>query len=76
MNLFREDEGDLDNYSTLVKPFVEQRYTNRRVGSQISGLERNSRTQGSALKRIGRVQQGVATPQFQNYKGYYPGLNK
>ena len=78
MNLFRDDvDVGLDNYSTLVRPFVEQRYTNQRVGGQIRGLQHNSRTQSSSIKRIGQTAEGVATPQFyQNFKGFYPALNK
>ncbi len=78
MNLFRTDDdfGRVDNYSTLVAPFVEQRTVNQHLGTGLRGLDRNSRLQGSAINRLDRktqTMQGVATPQFyQNFHGYFP----
>ncbi len=79
LNLFRTDTNanTIDNYNTLVKPFVEQRYVNRRFSSEIHGLDRNSRSQSSAIRRLGEATnslQGIATPQYyQNFQGFFPG---
>ena len=81
MNLFRVGDsfGTVDNYYTLVQPMVEQRHTNARVGGEISGLQRISRLQNTAINHLGReteATQGVVTPQFyQNYQGFFPGID-
>jgi hypothetical protein len=77
MNLFRRDNGgNVDNYTSLVRPELEQRKTNQQVRGDISGLQRNSRTQGMNLQQLNqqnRSLQGVGTPQFyMNYGNYYP----
>jgi hypothetical protein len=68
MNLFRRDSlGTVDNYTTLVRPQLEQNYMNRQVGRDIRGLEQSSRTQMinmQQLRRENQTLQGVATPQF------------
>ena len=77
MNIFRRDSlGTVDNYTTLVRPELEQRYLNQRFGNDIGGLERNTRLQGMSLQQINqqnRTLEGVGTPQFyMNYGNYYP----
>jgi len=77
MNLFRRDSlGTVDNYTSLVRPELDQRKTNQQVRGDISGLQRNTRMQGMSLQQINqqnRTLQGVGTPQFyMNYGNYYP----
>ena len=80
MNLFRRGDafGTVDNYYTLVRPFVEQQYTNARVGGDIHRLQRASRVQSTAIDRLGRqaeAVEGIATPQFyQNFQGFFPEI--
>jgi len=81
LNLFRSDAGSgVDNYYTLVRPFVEQRHTNQSVGGKIRGLQRSSRAQGSAIRRIDRnaeAAQGKASQQYyQNFRGFFPGMDR
>jgi len=77
MNLFRRDTGagTVDNYTTLVRPALEQRAANQRFNMDIFGLERRSRIQQHSLQRMEqstRTLQGVGTPQYyMNYGGYY-----
>lgn len=77
MNLYRNDtdNGTIDNYTTLVRPALEQRAANQRFNMDIYGLERRARIQQHSLQQMERQErtlQGVATPQYyQNYGGYY-----
>lgn len=86
MNLYRNDTagGTIDNYTTLVRPALDQRSQNQRFNDDIYGLERSARIQNSALQQLNRgartrTLQSVATPQFylqttggmpQNYMNY------
>jgi len=77
MNLFRRDtsQGTIDNYSTFVRPQLEQRNVNQQVGRDLRGLERNNRVQSTALQQMERESrnlQGVTTPQFMNYGNFFP----
>lgn len=80
MNLFRRDSlGTIDNYTSLVRPELEQRNVNQQYGRDIRGLERDTRRQGSSLQQLNkdtRTLQGVSTPQFQNYGNYYQGYGQ
>ncbi len=77
MNLFRRDTsgGTVDNYTTLVRPALEQRAANQRFNMDIFGLERRARLQQHSLQRMeqtDRTLQGIGTPQYyMNYGGYY-----
>ena len=76
MNLFRPSSlGTVDNYTTLVRPALEQRDANQRYNMDIFGLERRARIQQESLQRMSteqRTLQGVGTPQYyMNYGGYY-----
>jgi hypothetical protein len=78
MNLFRTGTalGTIDNYTSLVRPELEQRYLNQQVNKDIVGLERNSRLQQMRLQMLnqeqGRSLQGVGTPQYyMNYGSFY-----
>ena len=74
MNLFRNDTsmGTIDNYSTYVRPQIDQRNLNQQVGRDLRGLQRNTRVQNSATERNSRNLQGVTTPQFMNYGNFFP----
>ena len=74
MNIYRSgtNNGTIDNYTTLVKPQLDQRYLNQQYGRDIRGLQGDSRTQGQSLQQQSRQLQGVSTPQFyMNYGNYY-----
>lgn len=77
MNLFRSDTdaGTIDNYTTLVRPALEQQAANQRFNMDIYGLERRARIQQHSLQQMQqqeRTLQSVATPQYyMNYGGYY-----
>ena len=80
MNLFRNDTngGTIDNYSTYVRPALDQRSTNQQFNVDVYGLQRNQRIQNAVLQQMGRnysrAPQSVGTPQFyMNYGNYYPG---
>lgn len=81
MNLFRRDSlGTIDNYTSLVRPELDQRRVNQQYGRDIRGLEQSTRAQGSSLQQLNRDTrslQGVGTPQFyQNYGNYYQGYGQ
>jgi hypothetical protein len=77
LNLFRRDNlGTVDNYSTLVRPQLDQRNMNQQFNRDI-GANRSAIMQGSMLQQsnnASRTPEGVGTPQFyMNYGSYYPG---
>jgi hypothetical protein len=81
MNLFRNDTsgGTIDNYSTYVRPALDQRSLNQQFNMDVYGLQRNAQIQSAALQQLGRnnsrAPQTIGTPQFyQNYGNYYPGF--
>ena len=82
LNLFRNDNnlGTIDNYTTLVRPFVQQRNMNTQVGQQIRGLQNTAVQQNQAIGTLGRETQrlqGVSSPQYyQQYGDFYPGFNR
>ena len=80
MNLFRREGDGVNNYQSLVRPDLEQRYLNKQFGQDIRGLERDTRMQGTNLQQLNqqsRTLQGVGTPQFyMNYGNYYPGYGQ
>ncbi len=79
MNIFRNDTagGTIDNYSTYVRPALDQRSMNQQFNMDLYGLERNSRLQQSAMRAMNqntnRSLQSVGTPQYMNYGNYYGG---
>ena len=79
MNLYRTGNagGTIDNYTTLVRPELDQRRTNQQFGSDINSLENSSRVQGFNLNQLNRDTQnlqGVKYQQFfMNYGDFYPG---
>jgi hypothetical protein len=80
MGLFRNDTagGTIDNYTTFVRPALDQRSMNQQFNVDIYGLERNARLQQAAMRQRerednSRTPQSISTPQFyMNYGGYYP----
>ena len=54
MNLFRTgtNNGTIDNYTTLVRPALQQQTANQQFGSDIFGLQRNARLQSAALQQL------------------------
>ena len=80
MNLFRNDTngGTIDNYTTFVRPQLNQRSLNQQFNMDIYGLDRIQKIQNAALQQFGRnyspAPQYIGTPQFyQNYGNYYQG---
>jgi hypothetical protein len=78
MNLYRGGtNGVVDNYTTLVRPALQQQQTNQAVSNDIYSLQSSSHVQGLSLRRLGQETnnlQGVnATQYFMNYGDYYPG---
>lgn len=77
MNLFRSGGEYADNYTSLVRPQVEQRFLNQQFNRDLRGLEGTSRMQNVDLQQLYRANQtlqGVGTPQYyMNYGTYYPG---
>jgi hypothetical protein len=81
MNLFRtgNNNGTIDNYTTLVKPQLDQQGTNQKFGADIHGLENSTHVQGLNIRQLNRetqTLQGVnATQYFMNYGDYYQGAH-
>jgi hypothetical protein len=79
MNLFRSgnNNGTIDNYSTLVRPVLDQQRANLKFGADIHGLENSTHVQGLNIQQLNRetqTLQGVnATQYFMNYGDYYQG---
>jgi hypothetical protein len=79
MNLFRtgSNNGTIDNYTTLVKPQLEQQGANQKFGADIHGLENSTHVQSLNIRQLNRetqTLQGVnATQYFMNYGDYYQG---
>ncbi|MGD0517849.1 MAG: hypothetical protein ABSA26_09975 [Thermoguttaceae bacterium] len=79
MNLFRggNNNGTVDNYSTLVRPELDQQRANQKFGADIHGLENSTHVQGMNIRQLNRdtqTLQGVnATQYFMNYGDYYQG---
>jgi len=68
MNLFRTgtNNGTIDNYTTLVRPALQQMALNQTVSNDIFGLQRSARLQNAALQQLNqpRTLQSVGTPQY------------
>jgi hypothetical protein len=77
MNLFRtgNNNGTIDNYTTLVRPELDQQRANQKFGADIHGLENSTHVQGLNIRQLNRetqTLQGVnATQYFMNYGDYY-----
>ena len=81
MNLFRtgNNNGTIDNYTTLVRPELDQQHANQKFGADIHGLEDSTHVQGLNIRQLNRdtqTLQGVnATQYFMNYGDYYQGAH-
>ena len=67
MNLFRVGGETVDNYTSLVRPQLDQRFANQQFNRDIRSLQRSSSMQRVNLNQLYRANQtlqGVATPQF------------
>jgi len=79
MNLFRtgNNNGTIDNYTTLVKPELDQQHANQKFGADIHGLEDSTHVQGLHIRQLNRETQDLqgvnATQYFMNYGDYYGG---
>ena len=82
MNLFRADSqfGEIDNYTSQVRPVLQQRQTNRQTQWDLRSLRSRSGAQGTQLRELNQrtnALQGTSRPNsFGNYFNYYPGLNR
>ncbi len=91
MSLFRYQDSarGINNYYSYVKPALDQRKKNRRIGQEISGLQNSAKYQGLSLQQLnqrnqarqrpGNIIPGSNVPQrmpatFMNTQQYYPGL--
>lgn len=72
LNLFNDSTGIArpENYYTLVRPFLDQQKANRRIGTELRGLQRDVRRRGQPYGS------GSILPYYQNLGGYYPGFNQ
>jgi hypothetical protein len=77
MNLYRRDSMSVDNYTTLVRPQLQQQQVNTGVNNDIHGLQSSSRVQGLSLRRLGQETNSLrgvnATQYYMNYGDYYQG---
>jgi hypothetical protein len=65
LNMFRRDNGGtVDNYSTLVKPQLDQRNLNQQFNRDIGGLNRSTNNMMMQQQFNDRTPQGIGTPQF------------
>jgi len=82
MGLFRNNTGGgvVDNYSTLVRPRLQQQQRNSTFNTRLRGLQATSQSQAAAVQRIGQNTQRVSgtrnTSYYMNLGGYYPGLQR
>lgn len=78
MNLYRfNPRGPIDNYYSLVRPFVQQNMMNRQFGNQLHGLQMNNRLQETMIQRLqqqNQLNQGGFQPSYyMNHGGFYQG---
>ena len=69
MNLFRSNNGGtIDNYSSLVRPQLQQQALNQQTANDIYGLDHQNRIQQAlmqgSLYNGPRTLQGVGTPEY------------
>ncbi len=80
MNLFRQNNGGtIDNYTSLVRPALQQMNINQQVASDVFGLERQNRIQQALAQQAQinyapRTLQGVGTPEYYMNFGRYQGF--
>ena len=64
----------MDNYTTLVRPQLDQRIQNQQFNRDINGLDRNTNGSADMLQQPNhsRRPQGMSTPQFYMNTGNVP----
>ncbi|MDW8037404.1 MAG: hypothetical protein RMI90_05110, partial [Thermoguttaceae bacterium] len=78
MNLYRwNPRGPIDNYYSLVRPFVLQNTLNQQYRQRMQTLELNNRLQQTIIQRLqqqNQLQQGTYQPgYFMNHGSFFPG---
>lgn len=78
MNLYRwNPRGPIDNYYSLVRPFVLQQTLNQQYRQRMQSLEMNNRLQQTIIQRLqqqNQIQQGTYQPgYFMNHGSFFPG---
>ncbi|HOM17268.1 MAG TPA: hypothetical protein PLQ00_08065 [Thermoguttaceae bacterium] len=78
MNLYRfNPRGPIDNYYSLVRPFVMQNAVNQQYSRRLQDLQMNNRLQQTILQRLqqqNQIQQGTYQPgYFMNHGSFFPG---
>jgi hypothetical protein len=78
MNLYRfNPRGPIDNYYSLVRPFVMQQTINQQYRQRMQALEMNNRLQQTIIQRLqqqNQIQQGTYQPgYFMNHGSFFPG---
>jgi hypothetical protein len=82
LNLYRSgtNNGTIDNYSTLVRPELDQRRMNQQFGNDIRGLENRAQVQGFRLYQLNRDSQNLQGIKYQhffmNYGDFYPNARQ
>jgi len=80
LNMYRSSQSQVDNYQTLVRPQIQEQAQGQRFGGEIRGLQSAARLQGTALQRLGKMnqlEQGTMAPEFfNNYQTFYPVFNR
>jgi len=74
LNLFQGPAGlaRSENYTTLVRPLLQQQSRNTQFGSQLKQLQRNAARQNQVL----RSTEAGGGSYYQNTQGYYPGFQR
>ncbi|MBN2577450.1 MAG: hypothetical protein JXB10_00470 [Pirellulales bacterium] len=77
MRLYSPGSIGADNYTTWVRPELQQQQANRAFGNEISSLQSSTHVQGLSLRRLGQETNSLrgvhATQYFMNYGDYYQG---
>lgn len=78
MNLYRfNPRGPIDNYYSLVRPFVMQNSVNQQYSRRLQDLQMNNRLQQTIIQRLqqqNQLQQGTYQPgYFMNHGSFFPG---
>jgi hypothetical protein len=76
MNLYRPGGATTDNYTSLVRPELQQRALNQRVTGDIGSLQTTTQRQGQQINQDQQILQGTVNPNtIINYQ-YYPGMGQ
>jgi hypothetical protein len=76
MNLYRPGGATADNYTSLVRPQLDQRALNQRVSGDIGNLQTTTQRQGQQINQDQQILQGTVNQgSVINYQ-YYPGMGQ